>query len=455
MLLKLGADSAGVGYVPGRRIFEDDAAVLGFGDVAGDIIAAADSEGSVVVPEMVNAPRCDRRDVGLPSFEAASKNGTNHPSTGRDFTSPSSVDSASFDPVLDNLDGAEYKRKCLKSHAVNLQSLNIDLRAVGKTGASGGAHARSGAHSGDHAQHPRAEPKRASSMSPSMLMRHVSEKLSEMTHLHSKHTHPPHADKEKKKASEGKHRSWSVSSGSTQGATSVESRSGRSSTLPPPLVFDQLHHPDSALRASPSGSLVHSTTPRPSSLGSHSALPHIGGFNLFAHHDSNSAAFTHLHEPSHKVDSGIAFEGATPVQPSPPGAFFAHERQIQHLTAASIMAHGHSHGHGSHPPSHHHHSHGHSHSNAGASSLNGNQHGALVPSVSGQVSTSSSCSNLSASSGAPAASQLDRTERRRLRYAALRNHYPNLYQIANSHGSDPATKLLARRLNKCLMVRGC
>lgn len=69
--------------------------------------------------------------------------------------------------------------------------------------------------------------------------------------------------------------------------------------------------------------------------------------------------------------------------------------------------------------------------------------------LAGQLSASSSCSNLSLTSLTAAETA---AERRRLKYAALLAHCPQIYQSATAQ-SEPGIRLLARKLNKCLKVR--
>jgi hypothetical protein len=446
VLLKIGADSNG--YVPGRRVLEDLASFnCPFPATKADIDELVND-----VPVVVHAPRSVRRDVILAADLAA---------VGTSGGSPGHVDhseAATFDRVVVEVrgDGADYKRKCLKAHAVDLQQLQLDLRPA-KEGA--GPQVPRSVKGDGHAD--QKEPRKSLSMSPSNFMRHVSERLSEMTHFSK-----PSAVAQKQSTKQPeKHRSWSASSlpghtgegtdgGKISHAQEGASRSGRAGSVGG-VVNSAVFQTVEQVAASAPTALVHSTTPRPCSVG-HDQHAHGHGNSYFSephshphtethshsHHLSIPAIPTaHNHEPSHKVEGGIAFEGAAPVLPSPPGAFFSTERQNQHLTAAGIMAHGNG------------------HSFTSNSAVAGSEGGRSThtPSLSGQMSTSSSSSNLSLSAGSSGAvhppSVLDRTERRRLKFAALRNHYPNLYQIAQAHSSDPATKLLARRLNKCLMVR--
>jgi hypothetical protein len=153
--------------------------------------------------------------------------------------------------------------------------------------------------------------------------------------------------------------------------------------------------------------LQHSTTPRPFSTG-HDA--HLMPHPAHPHAIPAAHAHTHAHDASHKVEGGIAFESSG----DGPAAANAH---VQRTGSPPLRD---------------------------SSGLGSKSH-------SGQLSTSSSCSSFSQASASHAGDGT--AERRKIKYSALLNHYPNLYQCVLSQASEPGVKLMARKMNKCLMVR--
>lgn len=322
-------------------------------------------------------------------------------------------------------DGTDYKRKCLQSSSINIQSLNLTQASLGP--------------------HPEMKKKKCEEElkgvhSPRAFMRAVSERLSDLTHFSKDH-------RETKSNKElGKPRSSSQSSspgGSdrfdkaekpntiqerrmSMGSFTHAAPSGKEGTrLLRPLSLGNVSHSEGSQSHFTAISPVATSAPLASNFSapilshSHTPRPHILTGSLPLKDAHNPHHNPHHHKEHHKdpshgssgtfvaaVDTGIAFE--EPNLPSPPSSGPPSARPNAH----DSVSHASSWGNFSRPST----------SNSSQNNLVGLH------------------THYESAEG---------SEKKRTKYAALLHHYPHLYPCL----LDPAVKLVAKRLNKFLKVR--
>lgn len=350
-------------------------------------------------------------------------------------------------------DGTDYKRKCLKSSSINIQSLNLTRRDTNDEEAGRGAGS-----SGSNGGTPPDGKKRSSKgdkdksdkllTSPRSFMRAVSNKLSEITQFGSKD------DKDKNCRTALKHRSLSVSSGLGESGGTKTPPSGK-----------QARPSSTGVKSAPSSGTTEDIKSEPTATKAmHRRSTSLSGSTYFfpavvgakspeSAAQATAVATSHVTTPRPQ-SLNVQDKTATPPGPSsgPPSAPITPPSGSRspelHLGIAEMRA--------------------------------DNEDGLVLDAVvrgtaqnlndsanvdgpsTGGLSTSSSCSNMSqastvitnpadSSTSAPstARSNSDNAINKRKKYAALLFHYPNLQPCL----SDPALKVVAKKLNKCLKFK--
>lgn len=477
VLLKIGVDSTG--HVPSMRVLDDDSVIPGF-----EYLAKPGAGHHASEPDCTVLARSVRREM-LPPGVARLTAGEAFDPHAPEYTFPGrplpSTPTRSISPIPDvphvphvphsyggiaaeepkHHDGTDYKRKCLQSYAINIQSLNLTKGG----GSDAFTHASLCAHP-DKKKKLQEEHDHKGANSPRAFMRAVSDRLSDLTHFkdHKDHRDSKESRDAKLKDLGAKNRSWTNSpSGSEKfdkaekipvsdrrmsmgslthaltGASGLGLGSNSKDKDPTPAArslrpislggsIPSQDAPHAHFSAIPSSS--HSfpmsqsapvlsgqaVTPRPRAI-SGSAVPHKETKDLreLNHNHNINHTLSNNHKEQHSsssasIDSGIAYVDSGSSTASPTSATSRHD--AKHATSPDVM------------------SHNSSWSNFSHGSTANNSHNNLP-----------GLHHLEANA--------EHNERKRVKYAALLHHYPHLFPCL----LDPAVKIIARRLNKYLKFK--
>ena len=343
-------------------------------------------------------------------------------------------------------DGADYKRKCLKSCSVNLQTLNLhnnttktaaitsDCKSPTVNSPVNGLFRALGNAFQKKNEIKNNEKRRSLSVSSGFNYNSTinnmgnEREIQEISKRSSLTKSASLGEVLGYKQENGKNR---LSRTGSVGSNVIIPSTQYNSMKPPKIEVSQLSTAGTTAGAgsAPALKLVHphATTPRPVSYSSNTATTSSTSVSMI--HSNTSTGSQEMHSCLSPHSTAVAINSSGSCLSPPTSAGIAFETQ----PSSAVRGHDRVL-----PPTPSTHPTTHSSTNSSSTQL------------AGQLSASSSCSNLSLTSLTAAETT---AERRRLKYAALLAHCPQIYQSATAQ-SEPGIRLLARKLNKCLKVRG-